>query len=67
MAPQFLTPALDIVASFTPLLLYPREISSSSHWIRGRVGPRAALYGVEESSCPCRESNPARPARVYTD
>jgi hypothetical protein len=33
------------------------------------VGPRAGPDAVEQRkiSCPCRKSNPGRPARLYTD
>jgi hypothetical protein len=43
------------VVSFTSRLLYPpRKSLQGTHWIRGWVG--------REKSCPCRESNPGRPA-----
>jgi hypothetical protein len=46
-------------ARFTPF---------STHWIRGWVGPRAALNAETRRKilCPCRGSNPDRPARSQT-
>jgi hypothetical protein len=45
------------VVSFTPRLIYPRERSPGTHWIRGWVSPRAS-GGEEEIPRHCRESNP---------
>jgi hypothetical protein len=57
------------VVSLTPQSLYPRGKIPGTHGIRGWVGPRAGLDDVERRniSCPCRDSNPGRPARRYTD
>jgi hypothetical protein len=62
----FLTSALDgrewlasRIGRFTR-----REIAGGSQSIGGWVGPRADLDVVKyrQNSCPCRESNPGRPA-----
>jgi hypothetical protein len=56
--------ARRLMVSFTPRPLYPRNRARGTHWIRGWVGPRACLEAVKKRkiSCPCRESNPGRPA-----
>jgi hypothetical protein len=36
------------VVSFTPRPLYPGERVPGTHWIEGRVDPRAGLDDVEE-------------------
>jgi hypothetical protein len=56
--------ARRLVASFTPRQIYPRKRARGTHWIGGWIGPRACLEAVEKKkiSCPCRESNPRRPA-----
>jgi hypothetical protein len=36
------------MVSFSPLLLYPREKSPSTHWIRDWVGSRVDLDAVEK-------------------
>jgi hypothetical protein len=48
--------------------LRPRFIPFGTHWIRGCVRPRAGLdAGVRRKIlCPCRGSNPDRPARSQT-
>jgi hypothetical protein len=53
---------------FTPRPLYAKERAPDTNWIGGWVGPRAGLDAVEwrKIVCPCRESNPGRPARRYT-
>jgi hypothetical protein len=56
------------VVSFTPRPLYPEEKAHSTYWIRGVVGPKTIwTLWRGEKSCPCRESNPSRPVRRYTD
>jgi hypothetical protein len=51
-----------------PGALPPGERAPGSHWIGGWIGPRAGLDAVEKrKSLHCRESNPGRPARRYTD
>jgi ribosome modulation factor len=49
---------------FTP---EKRKRAPGTHWIGGWVGPRADLESVLKTkiSCPCRESNPGRPACHY--
>jgi hypothetical protein len=41
------------------------RFTPSTNWIGGWVGPRAGLDATEKNkiSCPCRETNPSRPAR----
>jgi len=52
------------VVIFTSRPLYPGERAPDTHWIGGRVGPRAGLDAVTRKiPCPCRESNLGRPAR----
>jgi len=44
-----------------PWLLYPREITPSTHWIGGWVGPRAVLDAVVKRKIPSpspQESDP---------
>jgi len=49
--------------SFMPLPLYPSEESPGIHFIGGCVGPRVGIDAAKKKkSCPCRESNPGRPA-----
>jgi hypothetical protein len=47
----------------------PSERVAGTHSTGGWVGPRASLDAVEyrTTSSPCREWNPGRPARRYTD
>jgi hypothetical protein len=49
-----------------PAALYPR--GKDTHWIGGWVGPRAGLDAGDRRKihCPCRGSNPGRPARGQT-
>jgi hypothetical protein len=44
----------------------PGKRVHGTHWIGGWVSPRAGLDAVEKRkiSCPCRESNPGRPAHT---
>jgi hypothetical protein len=46
-----------------PRPLYPCGKSPGTHWVGGKVGPRASLDAVEKIkiSGPCREFNPGRP------
>jgi hypothetical protein len=57
------------VVSFTPRPLYlPGERAPGTHWIGGWVGPKVGVDTVEKRKIShCRESNPGRPARRYTD
>jgi hypothetical protein len=50
--------------SFTPWPLFPRERAPGTHLLRGWVGLRASLNGMEERkiASPSRESNPGYPA-----
>jgi hypothetical protein len=43
----------------------PVALPPGTHWIGSWVGPRAHLDAVAKRRipCPCRESNPGRPAR----
>jgi hypothetical protein len=53
-----------------PAALPPGKEHAGKHLIGGWVGLRAGLGAVEcrkKIPCPCRESNPGRPARRYTD
>jgi hypothetical protein len=55
------------VVIFTPRLLYPREKSPGTHWIRGWVGPRASLEAVEmRKVLYLPGTKPGLPARRYT-
>jgi hypothetical protein len=53
--------------SFMPQLLYPCNTKPpfSAHWIGCWLGLRAGMGLMKKGtiSCPCRESNPCRPAR----
>jgi hypothetical protein len=51
-----------------PVALYPRGKDPGTHWIGGWVGPRAGLDAGARRKilCPCRGSNPDRPARSQT-
>jgi hypothetical protein len=51
-----------------PAALYPRGKDPRTHWIGGWVGPRAGLDAGDTRKilCPCRGSNPDRPARSQT-
>jgi hypothetical protein len=51
-----------------PAALYPRGKDPGTHWIGGWVGPRAGLDAGARRKiiCPCRGSNPDRPARSQT-
>jgi hypothetical protein len=53
------------VVSFTPLPIYLWGKALCIHGVGGWVGPRAVLDAVSKrkSHCPCRDSNPSRPAR----
>jgi hypothetical protein len=53
------------VVSVTPR---PRFTPFGTHWIRGWVGPRAGLDAGARRKilCPCRGSDPDRPARSQT-
>jgi hypothetical protein len=55
IAPPFLTSALD--GGEQSASCPDRERAPGTHWIRGRVGPRASLDTLEKRniSCPCRE------------
>jgi hypothetical protein len=58
------------VVSFTPpAALLSGEIASGTHSRGGWVGPqsRSGRCGEEKKIVHCRESNPGRPARCYTD
>jgi hypothetical protein len=48
-----------------PAALYPRGKDPGTHWIGGWMGPRAGLDAGARRKilCPCRGSNPDRPAR----
>jgi hypothetical protein len=67
IAPQVLTLALDggDSSASQPGRFTSAEKASGTHWIGGWVGPKAGLDAVEQRKiyCPCRESNPGRPAR----
>jgi hypothetical protein len=70
IAPPFMTSALDGCewSASRPGRFTPAEIALGAHWIGGWVGPEVGLDAVEERKIlPCRESNPGRPARCYTD
>jgi hypothetical protein len=54
-----------VVASFTPLSVYPRERSFGTHWIWGRVDPRA--YGEESNFLLLHGIEPQFLSRCYTD
>jgi hypothetical protein len=45
----------------------PEERALGAQWIGGCVGPRGRLDSVEKKELHCRESNPCRPVRRYTD
>jgi hypothetical protein len=51
-----------------PAALYPRGKDPGTHCIGGWVGPRADLDAEARRNilCPCRGSNPNRPARSKT-
>jgi hypothetical protein len=51
-----------------PAALYPGERTPGTHWIGGWVGTRAGLDAGARRKilCPCRGSNPDRPARSQT-
>jgi hypothetical protein len=57
----------NCAVSFTPRPLYLRERTTGTHWIRGRVNPRACLEDVEKKKFltpPGLELRPlGRPAR----
>jgi hypothetical protein len=70
IAPPFLTSALDggEWPVSNPDRFTPRKMAPGPHWIGGWVGLRDSLDAVKKrKSCPCRESNPGRPALQYTD
>jgi hypothetical protein len=50
-----------------PAALYPRGKDPRYHWIGGWVGPRVGLDAGARRKilCPCRGSNPDRPARSH--
>jgi hypothetical protein len=52
----------------TPVALKPGERTPSTHWIGGRVGPRAGLdaWARRKILCPCWGLNPGRPTRSQT-
>jgi hypothetical protein len=59
-----------VVSVTPPAALYPRGKDHHTHWIGGWVGPRAGL-GLDAGArrkilCPCRGSNPDRPACSQT-
>jgi hypothetical protein len=57
------------VISVTPRPRFtPGERTPDTHWIEGWVGPRAGLDAEARRKilCPCRGSNPDRPARTPT-
>jgi hypothetical protein len=60
-----LTSALDggEWSASSPGRFTPRERAPGTHWIEGRVGPRAVLDGVVKRKIPSprRESNPRTP------
>jgi hypothetical protein len=71
IASRFLTSALDggewsvsLPGRFTP-----RERTADTHWIGGRVGPRAVLDAVVKRKIPSlrRESNPTMPIVQFAD
>jgi hypothetical protein len=48
--------------------IHPRKKTPSIHWSAGSAPePVWTLWSREKISCTCRESNPVRPARSYTD
>jgi hypothetical protein len=51
-----------------PAALYPRGKDPGAHCTGGWVGPRAGLdtEATGKILCPCRGSNPGRPARSQT-
>jgi hypothetical protein len=69
IAPPFLTSALDwgewLVQRIGHFTL--GETTPGTHLIGGSVGPRAGLDDVMRKILHCREPNPGRPARRYTD
>jgi hypothetical protein len=57
------------VVSVTPRPRFtPGERTPGTHWTGGWVGPRAGLFAETRRNilCPCRGSNPDRPARSQT-
>jgi hypothetical protein len=70
IAPPFFTSALDgCERSASRPGRFTAGIEPQYHWIGGCVGRRAGLDDVEKRtlSCLCRESNPGRPDRRYTN
>jgi hypothetical protein len=69
MVRPFLASALDggEWSASRPGRFTPGERASSTHWIKGWVGPRAGLDAVEKRtiSFPCQKSNPGRPAAAH--
>jgi hypothetical protein len=66
ISPPFLISALDGAKwlASSPSLFNPGEKVPGSHWIGDWVGSRAGVDAMEKrKSCPCRKSNPCRPAR----
>jgi hypothetical protein len=69
-APPFLTSALDggEWSVWRPCRFTHGEGAPGIYWILGWVGPRVRLDAVEKRNIlRCRELNPGRPARCYTD
>jgi hypothetical protein len=68
--PSFLTSAL-VGSEWSASRLgrfAPGEIAPGTHWIGGWMGPRIGLEAVQKRKILlCRESNPGRPARRYSD
>jgi hypothetical protein len=59
---------MEVWSASRPGRFAPEEIAPDTHWIGGWVGSRVRLDAVEKRKLlPCRESNPSRPARTYTD
>jgi hypothetical protein len=66
IAPPFMTSAADgrEWSASRSVRFTSGERSPGTYWIGGRMDPRAGLDAVEciKIACPCRKSNPDRPA-----